>query len=80
MAAQCKQQAQFYVLLFPAGAVIQKLLLPDRSGKLEDCVLGFDQLEPYKVWRQRLRLAGCSSESRVEQRPAVCSTTAALVG
>ena len=31
-----------------AGAVIQRLLVPDRSAKIDDVVLGFDDLEPYK--------------------------------
>ncbi|PRW60803.1 Squalene synthase isoform A [Chlorella sorokiniana] len=30
------------------GATIQRLLVPDRAGKLEDVVLGFDDEAPYK--------------------------------
>ncbi|CAL5219554.1 g1409 [Coccomyxa viridis] len=31
----------------PLGAVIQRLIVPDRDGNLEDIVLGFDDMEPY---------------------------------
>ena len=33
----------------PLGGVIQRLIVPDRDGNLEDIVLGFDDLEPYAV-------------------------------
>lgn len=33
------------------GATIQRLLVTDRAGKLEDVVLGFDDEAPYKVRR-----------------------------
>lgn len=33
----------------PLGAVIQRLIVPDRDGNLEDIVLGFDDMEPYAV-------------------------------
>lgn len=35
------------VHILAAGAVIQRLYVPDRLGKLEDIVLGFDNSEPY---------------------------------
>ena len=35
------------VHILAAGAVIQRLYVPDRLGKLEDIVLGFDSSEPY---------------------------------
>lgn len=33
----------------PLGGVIQRLIVPDREGNLEDIVLGFDDIEPYAV-------------------------------
>ncbi len=33
----------------PLGGVIQRLIVPDREGNLEDVVLGFDDIEPYAV-------------------------------
>ena len=33
----------------PLGAVIQRLVVPDARGVLEDVVLGFDSIEPYAV-------------------------------
>jgi len=33
----------------PLGGVIQRLIVPDRDGILEDIVLGFDDMEPYAV-------------------------------
>jgi len=35
------------VTLSSFGAMILKLELPDRNGKVEDCVLGFDKVEDY---------------------------------
>jgi aldose 1-epimerase len=32
------------------GCVITKILVPDRSGKLENVVLGFDRIEDYLKW------------------------------
>ncbi|NCV15562.1 MAG: galactose-1-epimerase, partial [Betaproteobacteria bacterium] len=29
------------------GGIVTRLLVPDRSGRREDVVLGFDRLEPY---------------------------------
>ena len=31
------------------GAVVQKLMVPDRSGVLRDVILGFDSISPYEV-------------------------------
>lgn len=31
------------------GAIVQKLLVPDASGVLQDVALGFDQIQPYQV-------------------------------
>ena len=39
--------------VIPYGCIIQKLLVPDRSGNLTDVVLGYDTLEPYIVSRQQ---------------------------
>ena len=33
----------------PIGCCIQRLLVPDAQGNLEDIVLGFDDLKPYSV-------------------------------
>lgn len=35
--------------ILPYGAIMQKLLVPDATGTLQDVALGFDQLEPYQV-------------------------------
>ncbi|CAK0761389.1 hypothetical protein CVIRNUC_002855 [Coccomyxa viridis] len=35
------------VHISPLGGVIQRLLVPDRDGKLEDIVLGYDDIEQY---------------------------------
>lgn len=35
--------------ILPYGAIVQKLMVPDRSGKPTDVVLGFDSLTPYEV-------------------------------
>ena len=37
------------VEILPLGAIIQRLWVADRDGKLEDVVLGFDTETPYKV-------------------------------
>lgn len=37
------------VHILATGATIQKLLLPDRDGKLEDVVLGFEEEDKYKA-------------------------------
>lgn len=37
------------VHISPLGGVIQRLLVPDRDGKLEDIVLGYDDIEQYAV-------------------------------
>ena len=31
------------------GAIVQKLIVPDKNGQLGDVVLGFDDLTPYRV-------------------------------
>ena len=33
----------------PLGCIIQRLLVPNAQGELEDVVLGFDELKPYSV-------------------------------
>ena len=35
--------------ILPYGAIVQKLIVPSRSGSPTDIVLGFDALTPYKV-------------------------------
>lgn len=37
------------VHISPLGGVIQRLLVPDAEGILEDVVLGFDDMAPYTV-------------------------------
>lgn len=37
------------VHISPLGGVIQRLLVPDAEGKVEDVVLGFDDMAPYTV-------------------------------
>ena len=37
------------VHISPLGGVIQRLLVPDRDGNLEDIVLGYDDIEQYAV-------------------------------
>lgn len=37
------------VEILPLGAIIQRLWVADRDGKLDDVVLGFDTETPYKV-------------------------------
>lgn len=39
------------VTILHVGATIQRLLVPDRRGQVSDVVLGFDDVEPYKVRR-----------------------------
>lgn len=36
------------VSITPVGASIQRLLLPDRDGHIDDVVLGFDTIKPYQ--------------------------------
>lgn len=35
--------------VLPTGVIIQRLLVPDKAGKMVDVVLGYDTLEPYIV-------------------------------
>lgn len=42
------KQGDVEVHILQLGAVIQKLIIPDRAGNLKDVVLGFDEIEPYK--------------------------------
>ncbi len=44
-----KSRQGFAVHILTLGAVVQKLLVPDKKGKFSDVVLGFDTLQPYKV-------------------------------
>lgn len=44
---------KFGVLLSSFGATILNLYLPDKNGKVEDCVLGFDTKEEYDVGRDK---------------------------
>jgi len=44
-----KSRQGFEVHILTLGAVVQKLLVPDRKGVFSDVVLGFDTLGPYKV-------------------------------
>lgn len=39
------------VHIWPVGAAIQKLLVPDRAGHLADVVLGFDDTVQYQACR-----------------------------
>lgn len=41
------------VHVWPVGAAIQKLLVPDRLGRLADVVLGFDDPLQYQVHRSQ---------------------------
>lgn len=40
--------------VLPTGACVQRLLVPDRDGKVTDVMLGFEDVEQYKVRRGRL--------------------------
>ena len=44
-----KSRQGFEVHILTLGAVVQKLLVPDKKGVFSDVVLGFDTLGPYKV-------------------------------
>eukprot|EP00891_Asterochloris_glomerata_P000725 jgi/Astpho2/725/e_gw1.00015.18.1_t len=44
-----KSSAGVEVHVRPIGCCIQRLLVPDAQGNLEDIVLGFDDLKPYSV-------------------------------
>ena len=44
-----KSSAGVEVHVRPIGCCIQRLLVPDAQGNLEDVVLGFDDLKPYSV-------------------------------
>ena len=44
-----KSSAGVEVHVRPIGCCIQRLLVPDAQGNLEDIVLGFDDLKPYAV-------------------------------
>ena len=44
-----KSSAGVEVHVRPIGCCIQRLLVPDEQGHLEDIVLGFDDLKPYSV-------------------------------
>lgn len=37
------------VHIVPLGAIIRRILMPDRQGNVQDVVLGFDSLLPYEV-------------------------------
>ncbi|GAB4816199.1 hypothetical protein N2152v2_003245 [Parachlorella kessleri] len=43
-----KNKAGVEVHILSVGAIIQKLIVPDRDGNLEDIALGFDEVAPYK--------------------------------
>lgn len=43
------KNAGIEVHILRRGAIIQRLLVPDRSGSVADVVLGFDDEQPYKV-------------------------------
>ena len=45
------------VHVWPVGAAIQKLLVPDRFGRLADVVLGFDDPVQYQVRRGQYEIA-----------------------
>lgn len=45
--------------ILPYGAIVQKLTVPDRSGRPTDVVLGFDSLTPYQVNQSVLHLTQC---------------------
>ena len=44
-----KNKAGIEVHILSVGAIIQKLLVPDKDGNLADIALGFDEIAPYKV-------------------------------
>ena len=44
-----KNQDGMEVHILTLGALVQSLKVPNRKGALEDVVLGFDDLEPYKA-------------------------------
>lgn len=48
--------------ILPYGAIVQKLIVPDRSGKPTDIVLGFDSLTPYQVNQSVLLLTSHAAE------------------
>lgn len=50
--------------ILPYGAVVQKLTVPDRSGRSTDVVLGFDTLTPYEVSMSVLHLPCASFPAR----------------
>jgi galactose mutarotase-like enzyme len=47
------------VLLSSFGATIVELWLPDKNGKIEDCVLGFDNVVDYDRERGENPYFGC---------------------
>ena len=47
MILRSRQGTKVYIL--PFGAIVQRVLVPDKQGRLEDVVLGFNDLGPYKV-------------------------------
>ncbi len=48
-AAVLRNAAGMEVHVWPVGAAIQKLVVPDRAGRLADVVLGFDDVVQYQV-------------------------------
>lgn len=44
-----KNQKGMEAHILTLGAIVQSLRVPDKHGELDDVVLGFDDLEPYKV-------------------------------
>jgi len=47
--AVLKNKGGVEVHILSVGAIIQKLLVPDKDGNLADIALGFDEIAPYKV-------------------------------
>lgn len=50
--------------ILPYGAIVQRLTVPDRSGRPTDVVLGFDTLTPYEVSMSVLHLPSAPFPAR----------------
>lgn len=51
------------VHILPLGATIQRLYVPDKSGKRADVALGFDNADDYKN-ATKVRVCGYPAETR----------------
>ena len=59
--------------ILPYGAIIQKLIVPDRLNRPTDIVLGFDSLTPYQVNQCVLQIAFNHTDRAVTYPVHICA-------